>query len=107
MVALTEDRNTPRRQGDDFVFPMAASVTIFAGALVMLDAAGNATIHQEGGTIRPRADSGKKALNTPFGPLGAVNMPQRAFLGFGEAERVGIHDILHGFLADAWAGRSA
>jgi len=43
MVALTADRNTPRREGDDLVYPMAANVTIFAGALVMLNAAGDAT----------------------------------------------------------------
>lgn len=43
MTILTKDRSTPERNGDDFVFPMAASVTIFAGGIVMLDAAGNAT----------------------------------------------------------------
>ncbi|MFQ3664678.1 MAG: hypothetical protein SNJ79_01390 [Sphingomonadaceae bacterium] len=42
MVALTEDRNTPRREGLDFVYPMVANTTIFAGALVMLNASGQA-----------------------------------------------------------------
>lgn len=42
MVALTQDRNTARRIGVDFVDPMAANVTIFAGAIVALDALGNA-----------------------------------------------------------------
>lgn len=42
-MPLTEDRNTPRREGDDFVYPMAASITIFAGSLVMLNASGDAT----------------------------------------------------------------
>ena len=43
MTALATPRNTPERDGAVFVFPMAASVTIFAGALVMLNASGNAT----------------------------------------------------------------
>jgi len=41
MVALTKDRNTPYRQGDIRRFPVAAGATIFAGALVVLNA-GNA-----------------------------------------------------------------
>ncbi len=43
MTILTRDRNTPARAGDEFVYPMAANVTIFAGGLVMLNAAGDAT----------------------------------------------------------------
>jgi hypothetical protein len=43
MTILTRDRNTPSREGDEFVFPMAANVTIFAGGLTMLNAAGDAT----------------------------------------------------------------
>lgn len=42
MSALTADRNTPRRDGIEFSYPMAASKEIFAGALVFLDTAGNA-----------------------------------------------------------------
>ena len=42
MSALTGDRNTPIRAGEDFVFPVAAVVKIYAGALVVLDSAGNA-----------------------------------------------------------------
>lgn len=40
MVALTQDRNTPARQGDTFVDPVKAATTIYAGALVCLTAAG-------------------------------------------------------------------
>jgi hypothetical protein len=42
MTALTQDRNTPYRTGESFRDPVAASVTIFAGSLVCLDASGNA-----------------------------------------------------------------
>ena len=40
-MALTEDRNTNRRTGDQVVDPVAAGETIYAGALVALDASGN------------------------------------------------------------------
>lgn len=41
---LTADRNTPRRADDTFVvLPVAAATVIYAGALVALDASGNAT----------------------------------------------------------------
>lgn len=41
MTALTADRDTPRRAGDTYSFPMAASVTCYAGALAVLDSDGN------------------------------------------------------------------
>lgn len=40
MVALTQDRDTKQRIGDMRSGPMAAATTIFAGALVMRNAAG-------------------------------------------------------------------
>lgn len=40
MVALTKDRNTPRADGDLRQGGVAAATTIFAGALVMRNAAG-------------------------------------------------------------------
>ncbi|WP_194745728.1 hypothetical protein [Thermaurantiacus tibetensis] len=42
-MPLTEDRNTPRREGVELSIPMAANTTIFGGALVMLNASGLAT----------------------------------------------------------------
>lgn len=43
MAALTQDRNTPRAQGDVWQGGVAASVVIFAGAIVMRNAAGYLT----------------------------------------------------------------
>ncbi len=43
MPALTQDRNTKRRDGELFVGPVAASKKIFTGALVCTDASGNIT----------------------------------------------------------------
>ncbi|MFQ3664674.1 MAG: phage virion morphogenesis protein [Sphingomonadaceae bacterium] len=62
-----------------------------------------AAIHQFGGTIRPKR---KRALATPFGPLAAVEMPARPFLGFGDAERAEIPRILADHLRDAFEARA-
>ena len=43
MTALTANRDTEKRNGDLFSAPVAASQTIYQGALVALDASGNAT----------------------------------------------------------------
>lgn len=43
MAQLTADRNTPRFEGDERVGGLAASQTIFAGAILMRNAAGYLT----------------------------------------------------------------
>ncbi len=43
MTALAADRNTPSRDGDLLELPVAANTTIYAGALVCLDADGRLT----------------------------------------------------------------
>ena len=40
MAALAQDRNTPEIQGHLFRFPVAAGVTIYAGAIVVLNTSG-------------------------------------------------------------------
>ena len=42
MTALTQDRNTPEKQGKLVSTPIAANTTIYAGSLVCLNAAGYA-----------------------------------------------------------------
>jgi len=41
-MALSKDRNTPIRDGDNVVHPVAAAKKIYAGSLVALNATGNA-----------------------------------------------------------------
>ena len=41
-MTITADRNTPFRDGVDFVYPMAANTTLYAGQAVVLNSAGNA-----------------------------------------------------------------
>lgn len=38
MTALAQDRNTPRREGGTFSFPVAAATKVYGGALVVLNA---------------------------------------------------------------------
>lgn len=42
MTAMTQERNTPRRDSIKFDFPAAASVRVFNGAIVAINAAGYA-----------------------------------------------------------------
>lgn len=40
MAALTQDRNTPMKEGEELPFPVAAGAKIFAGSIVVANAAG-------------------------------------------------------------------
>lgn len=60
-----------------------------------------AAIHQFGGRI---AAKNGKALNTPFGPRGAVTMPARPYLGWTPAAEGHVIDILAGAIAGAMGG---
>jgi len=67
MAAMTEDRNTLRRDGVDYKHPVKAATTIHAGALVALDASGwavpasTATGLVMVGRAEARADNGAGA----------------------------------------------
>lgn len=63
-----------------------------------------ARIHQTGGRITAKPG---KALNTPFGPRGAVTMPARPFLGFSPADVIAIETILGDHITRAFAGGAA
>jgi len=60
-----------------------------------------AAIHQFGGRITPKAGSGKKALNTPFGPRGAVVIPARPYVGLSGDDRDVIRDEISKHLTPA------
>jgi len=53
-MPLTNDRATAFRSNVDLSDPVAASIQIFAGAIVMLDASGNATPGAVSTTLIPR-----------------------------------------------------
>ena len=58
MTALTKDRNTAERDGENFVYAVGAGKTIHAGSLVVLDAG----LAEPGNT----AAVGKQCLEPPL-----------------------------------------
>jgi len=77
MAALTEDRPTPQRSGVDFVDPVAAAATIYAGALVVLDASGNAAPGSTATGLKARGVALERSDNSA-GAAGAQVVRSRA-----------------------------
>lgn len=77
MAALTEGRNTPERQGALSEHPVAASTKIFEGALVVLDASGNA---EPGATATGKTAIGRceERADNSAGSAGDINVKVRA-----------------------------
>ncbi|PRW05957.1 hypothetical protein CSB95_0013 [Pseudomonas aeruginosa] len=74
-MALTKDRNTPRRDGMQFNDPVAANAKIFAGSLVCLDASGNAVPGALSTTIAARGIAQEQVDNTVAPPAQAYRNP--------------------------------
>lgn len=64
MTALAADRNTSRRDGIDYSYPMAAAVEVFAGGMAALDAAGNVVPVSASGALRVVGRSEKNVDNS-------------------------------------------
>lgn len=62
-MALTTDRNTPRRDGVQYNDPVAGATRIFAGSLVCLNAAGFAVPGSTATTLRVRGRAEAHADN--------------------------------------------
>lgn len=62
MTALTKDRPTAQRAGDLVSDPVAASVTIYAGSMYVLDGSGDATPATAAATTPVRAVARKRAV---------------------------------------------
>ncbi|HWQ09627.1 MAG TPA: hypothetical protein VN436_10980 [Holophaga sp.] len=77
MTALAADRNTAQRYARDFLDPMAASVKIYAGSLVVLDASGNAKPGVTGTGLVARGRAAETVDNTS-GSAGAKSVPVEA-----------------------------
>lgn len=76
MAALTTDRDTDRRDGDRYSYPMAAATTIYAGGLVVLDSSGNA---EPGSTASGKISAGRAEETVAnAGAAAAVNIEVRA-----------------------------
>ncbi|SBW13040.1 conserved hypothetical protein [uncultured Alphaproteobacteria bacterium] len=76
MTALTTGRNTPSRDGVTFEAPVAAGKVIYAGALVCLDADGNATPGATATTLKG-AGRAEDTVTNAGGAAGDVTVPLR------------------------------
>lgn len=75
-MALSKDRNTKRRDGIHFNDPIAASTVIFAGALVCLNAAGNAVPGATATTLKARGVA-QEYVNNSSGAAGDARIETR------------------------------
>lgn len=77
MTALTQDRNTARAEGDLRQGPVAAATLIYAGAIVMRDAAGNLV---QGKTAVGLVGVGRaeERVDNSDGAAGDVSAPYRS-----------------------------
>lgn len=76
-MPLTQDRPTPQRANDVRHDPMAANVLLFAGAIVMLDAAGNAIPGKTATGLTPRGVAQEQVDNSA-GIAGAAHITSRS-----------------------------
>lgn len=64
MAALTRDRNTPEKEGKLLALPMAAATTIYAGSLVVINAAGYAAPGSTSTTLRAAGRAEENSVNS-------------------------------------------
>ncbi len=105
MTALTSDRNTPERRAEVFEFPIKAGVTLFRGALVALNAAGEALRPQDAGAtqIAGVAQTGSADF-IPSGSSPPGGFPSGGLVSTGPAPFVRVRRRMCFSLANSGAG---
>ena len=84
-MALSKDRNTKRRDGVLYSDPAAAGAVIYAGALVVIDAAGNAAPGSTATGLRARGLA-QEQVNNSAGIAGAQTVnSRRGVFAFGNS----------------------
>lgn len=84
MAALTADRDTKERNGDRLSLPVAASVTIYAGALLARDGNGRATPGAVATTLRGVGRAAERVTNGAI--AGAVSVEiEKGIFRFGNS----------------------
>lgn len=76
MTALSQDRMTPQRSGDNRTFPVAAATTLFAGSMVCLNASGNLVPGSASTTLKCVGRNERKVVNA--GSAGDVSADVKA-----------------------------
>lgn len=75
-MALTQDRDTKRREGRGFTAPIAANAKIFKGALLARNAAGYA-VPASTSTTQKALGRAEEAIDNTGGADGAARVPYR------------------------------
>lgn len=75
MAALTKDRNTKRRNGDQFSYPAKAATKVYAGSMVVLDAGVAAPGRTATGLIA--VGVAEETVDNSAGAAGDLNVPVR------------------------------
>jgi predicted RecA/RadA family phage recombinase len=85
MSALTADRDTPKRDGQEYSFPVAASTKIYQGAIVALNSSGYATKGATATTLAAVGVAVERADNSA-GSAGDINVKiRRGVFKFGNS----------------------
>lgn len=88
MTATTTDRNTPRREGEDYSFGVAASTKIPAGVIVQIDSTGYARNGAADTSVSLKTVGVSQALaDNSAGAAGATLVPvKRGTFRFGNSD---------------------
>lgn len=96
MAALTADRSTPQRDGNDFSFPVAASTKLYAGSLVAINS-GNYLTKGAVATTLKAVGVCQNLVDNSAGANGAVNANVRRgvfrFLNSSAGDLIVLSDI--------------
>jgi hypothetical protein len=99
MAALSQERNTPERSGQLVCDPVAVGVKIYAGALVVLDASGNAKPAVTATGLKGRGRA-KETVDNSTGAAGdafvTVERGIFAFASDGNVTRAHINGLAYG-----------
>lgn len=96
MTALTQDRNTLRREGQQLEPPVAAATKIYGGAIVAINAAGYAVPGATATTLKSAGVAERRADNTG-GAAGDIRVKLRkgvhVFANSAAADAIALTDI--------------
>ena len=96
MTALAQDRQTPRRQSQDFEFPVAAATKIYGGSIVCINSTGLATKGAVSTTLKAVGIADAQADNSA-GAASAIRVKVRRgcykFGNSGSTDLIALADI--------------
>jgi len=93
MAALVQDRKTPKRDGEEFNRPVAASTKIFAGSLVAINASGYLVPGSVSTTLKVQGRAEESVDNSAGGNGDATCQVRRGVFSFANDGTVALADV--------------